>query len=95
MCFNFCFASLVFISREIPSSAVELKISTIIAGIKKYKSIMKKKKKKHHKIALLTKSKLNSIEILIFKALIDWNISHDEFTLVNMLKEYDDMEKEI
>ena len=56
---------------------------------------MKKKKKKHHKIALLTKSKLNSIEILIFKALTDWNISHDEFTLVNMLKEYDDMEKEI
>ena len=42
-----------------------------------------------------TKSKLNSIEALISITLIDSNISHDEFALIkNMLKEYDDMEKE-
>ena len=29
------------------------------------------------------KSKLNDIEVLIFKALIDSNISHDEFVLIN------------
>ena len=39
--------------------------------IKKYKSIIKKKKKKHDKIVLLVKYKLNSIEVLISKALID------------------------
>ena len=36
-------------------------------------------KKKHDKIVLLAKSKLNSFEALISKALIDSNISHDEF----------------
>ena len=39
------------------------------------KSIIKKKKEKHNKIVLFTKSKLNNIKGLIFKALIDSNIS--------------------
>ena len=55
----------------------------ITAGIKRYKSIIKKKKKKHDKIVLLAKSKLNSIEILISEELIDSYISHDEFLSVN------------
>ena len=38
---------------------------------------------------MLSKSKLNSIEFLIFKALIESNIGHDEFVLINnVLKEY-------
>ena len=64
------------------------------AGIKKCKSIIKKKKNKHDKIVSLAKTKLNSIEVLISKALIDLYISHDEFVLVNnVLNEYDDMKK--
>ena len=44
---------------------------------------------------MLAKSKLNSIEVLISKVLIDSNISHDGFVLINnVLKEYDDMKKE-
>ena len=44
---------------------------------------------------MLAKSKLNTIEVLISKAFIDSNISHDEFMSVsNVLKEYDNMEKE-
>ena len=39
------------------------------------KSIIKKKKEKHDKIVLFTKSKLNDIKALIFKALIDSIIS--------------------
>ena len=39
------------------------------------KPIIKKKKEKHTKIVLFTKSKLNNIKGLIFKALIDSNIS--------------------
>ena len=38
----------------------------------------------------------NSKEVLISKAVIDSNISHDEFVLRNnVLKKYDDMKKEI
>ena len=60
------------------------------------KSIIKKKRKKHDEIALLAKSKLNSIELLISKSLIGSNISHDEFVLIsNVLKDYDYMEEEI
>ena len=55
------FASLVGIPIGLISSAVGLKIFSMTAGIKKYKSIVKKKKKKHNKIVLLAKSKLNSI----------------------------------
>ena len=42
---------------------------------------MKKKENKHRKIALLARSKFNSIE-KIFKALTDSDLSHDKFTLV-------------
>ena len=78
------------------TSAIRLKICAIIAGVKKYKSIIKKKKDNHDKIVFLAKSKLNKIEVFISKALIDSNISDDEFVLINnVLKEYDEMSQEI
>ena len=87
---------MVGISIGITSPAIGLKICAITAGVKKYKSIIKKKKKKHDKIVLLAKSKLNSIEVLISKALINSVISHDEFVLINnVLKEYNEMKEEI
>ena len=67
----------------------------IIAAIKKYKSVIKKKKKKHDKIVLLAKSKLNTIENLISRALIDTVICHDEFLWINVLKECNKMQQEI
>ena len=76
--FIYIFVSLVGILIGITSSAIVLKIWAITAGIKKYKSIIKKKRKRHDKILLLAKYKLNSIEVLISKGLIDSNISHDE-----------------
>ena len=73
------FASLIGIPIEVTSSSIGLKICAITAGIKFYKSIIKKKKKKKHdKIVLLAKFKLNTIEVLISKALIDSNINHNE-----------------
>ena len=51
----------------------------------------KKQKKKHDKIFMLAKSKLNSIETLISQALIDMEISHEEF--VTILKEKDKHKK--
>ena len=71
------FAFLVGILIWITCSAIGLKICVIAAEIKKYKSVIKKKKNKDDKIVLLAKSKLNSIEGLIPKALIDSNISQD------------------
>ena len=89
------FASLVGIPMGITSSAMRLKICAIIARIKKYKSIIKKKKKEHDKIVVLAKSKLNRIEVLISKALIDSNIGHDQFVLINnVLKEYKEIKEE-
>ena len=73
-------ASFIGIALGITSAAIGLKICAISAGIKKYKE--------HDKIVLLVKSKLNSVEALISKALIDSVINHDEFDLLNnVLKE--------
>ena len=78
----------------ITSSEIGLKIYAITAGIKKYKSIIKKKKKKHDRVVLLAKSKLNSIEVSISKVSVDSVISHDEFLLItNVIKEYSEIKK--
>ena len=79
----FAFAFLVGITIGNTRSEIGLKILVVTAGIKKYKSIIKKKKKKHDKIVFLARFKLNSIEVLISKFLIDSNISRDEFVLIN------------
>ena len=90
------FAFLLGIPIGITRSAVGSKICAVTAGVKKYKSIIKKKQKKHYKIMFLAKAKLNIIDVLISKDLINWNISHDEFALINnVLNEYDDMKEEI
>ena len=73
------FSSLLGIPIGITSFSVGIKNCAIAARIKNYKSIIKKKKKKHNKVVLLAKSKLNSKEFLIYKALIDLNIIHDNF----------------
>ena len=45
---------------------------------------------------MLAKSKLSSIEVLVFKALIDSVISQDKFVLKNnVLKEYNEIKEEI
>ena len=90
----FAFASLVCFPVGIASSAVGINICEIIAGIKKYKSIIKKKKKTDDKIVLLGKDNLNTIEVLISKALIDSYISHGEFASVNnALRGYNEIKK--
>ena len=89
------FVSLVAVPLRITSSEVAINICAITAGIKKHKSIIKKKKKKHDEIVLFGKDKLNTIEVLISKALIDSYIRHNEFISVNnMLREYYEMKEE-
>ena len=63
-------------------------IFSLTAGIiKKLLDITKNKKKKHDKILMLIKSKFNSIDTLIFQAVIDMDMSHEEF--ITILKEKD------
>ena len=84
------FASLLVIPMEIVSFAIGLKVSATPAGIKKYNSIIKKKKEKHDEIMFLTKTKLHSIKILIYKCFMGSYISQNEFVVVNnVIKEHD------
>ena len=93
---NSCICLLICIGVGITSSGVGIKICAITAEIKHYKSTFERMKKKRNKIILLAKSKLNTSEVLISKALFDSYISHDEFVSVNKeLREYNEIKEEI
>ena len=78
------------------SLIVNSTISGCVSISEKEEKRKRKKRKKHDKIVLLPKFKLNSVEVLISKALIDSNISHDELVLMNdVSNEFYDMEREI
>ena len=75
----------------IESAGFTIVFSLATGIIKKLLSTTRNKKKKHDKILMLAKSKLNSIETLVSQALIDLEISHEEF--ITILKEKDKYEK--
>ena len=75
----------------IASASLTLFFSLTIRIVKKLLNITRNKKKKHDKILMLAKSKLNSIETLVLQALIDMEVSHEEF--VTILKEKDNMRR--
>ena len=50
--------------------------------VKTLLNITRKKKEKHNKIIALARSKLNVIEHLISQALIDFEISQEEFSKI-------------
>ena len=85
------FTSTVGAPAGIASACLTLIFSLTTGIVKKLLNITRNKKKKHDKILMLAKSKLNSIETLISQALIDMDISHEEF--VTILKEKDKYEK--
>ena len=59
-------------------------------------SITRNKKKKHDKILMLDKSKLDSIETLISQAMIDMEISHEEFNaIVREKQKYETMKENV
>ena len=63
------------------SASFTLILSLTTGIIKKLLSITRNRKKKH-KTLMLAKSKLNRIETLVSQALIDMEISHEEFNTV-------------
>ena len=85
------FTSIVGAPVGIASASFNLIFSLTTGITKKLLNVTRKKKKKHDKTLMLAKSKLNSIETLISQALIDMEISHEEF--ITILKEKDKYEK--
>ena len=81
------FTSAIGLPVGIGNASFTLIFSLTTGIIKKLLNITRNKKKKHDKILMLAKSKLNSIETLISQALIDMDISHEEF--ITILKEKD------
>ena len=73
------FTSIIGAPVGIASASFTLIFSLTTGIVKKLLNITRNKKKKHDKILMLAKSKLNSFEILISQALIDMEMSHEEF----------------
>ena len=64
--------------------------------IKKLLKITRTKSKKHDKIVMLLRSKLNSIESKISEALMNNEISHEDFmTILNEEKKYRELKESI
>ena len=79
------FTSVVGAPVGIVRASFALIFSLTTGIVKKLLSTTKNEKKKQDKIFMLAKNKLNSIETLISQALIDMEISHEDF--VTILKE--------
>ena len=81
------FSSVTGAPVGIASASFTLIFSLTTGIVKKLLNITRNKKKKHDKILMLAKSKLSSIDTLISQALINMDISHEEF--ITILKEKD------
>ena len=69
---------------------------SIITGFVKKKLKATRNKKKQNKIVLLARSKLNSIESKISEALINNEISHEDFvTIINEEKKYRELKEKV
>ena len=75
-------ATVVGIPVGIAGASLTLTFTVTTGVVKKILNITRKKKKKHNKIIILARNKLNIIETLISQALIDFDISHEEFSKI-------------
>ena len=73
------FSSVIGAPAGIASASFTLIFSLATGIVKKLLDVTSKKSKKHDKILMLAKGKLNSIDTLISQALINMDISHEEF----------------
>ena len=85
------FTSITGAPVGIASASFTLILSLTTGIVKKLLNIRRNKKEKH-KILMLSKSKLNSIETLISQALSDMEISHEEYiTILNKKDKYENI----
>ena len=80
-----------------PVGIVSASCSLAFSGfVKKFLKTTRNKKKKNNKIVMLARSKLNSIESKISEALINNEISHEDFmTIINEEKKYRELKESI
>ena len=89
------FATVIRAPVEIISASFSYTFS-ISTGIVKKLLKTTRNKKKHNKIVMLARSKLNSIESKISEALINNEISHEDFmTIINEEKKYRELKESI
>ena len=90
------FATVIEAPAGIMSASCSLTFSITTGFVKKFLKTIRNKKKKHNKIVMLARSKLNSIENKISKALMDNKISHEDFeTIINEEKKYRELKQSI
>ena len=88
------FANDIGVPAGIASASFTLAFSLATGIIRKVLEITRNKKKKRDKIVMPAKSKLKSIKTLISKALVDLEISHEEFkTIINEREKCEKMKK--
>ena len=76
------YATVVGIPVGIVGASLTLKFTIATGVVKTLLNITRKKKKKHNKIIALARNKLNIIEKLISQAIIDFEITHEEFSKI-------------
>ena len=90
------FATVIGIPIGITSARLSLAFSLCTILVKKLLKATRNKKKKHNKIAMLARSKLNSIENKIPAALINNQIIHEDFmTIINEERNYRELKESI
>ena len=90
------FATVIGAPVGIVSARFGLSFSIFKWTVKKLLKTTRNKKKKHNKVVMLARSKLNSIESKISKALMDNEISHEDFeTIINEEKKYRELKESI
>ena len=83
------FATNIGVPAGIIGASCSCKFSVTSGFVKGFLKAIRNKKKKHNKIVILARSKLNSIENKISKALADNEISHEDFeTIINEEKKF-------
>ena len=90
------FATVIGTLVGIASASLSLSFSLSTALVKKLLKTMRDKNKKHNKIIILARCKLNSIESKISEALMDNQISHQDFvTIINEERNYKELKESI
>ena len=90
------FATVIGIPVGITSASPSLTFSLCTGLVKKISKATRNKKKKHNKIVMLARSKLNSIESKISKALINNQVSPEDFmAIINEERNYRELKESI
>ena len=90
------FTRVIRAPARIIGASCDFTFSITSGFVKRFLKTIRNKKKKHNKIVMLARSKLNSIESKISKALMDNEISHEDFeTIINEEKKYRELKESI